>query len=174
MLFDDGVTLRKGIAIIVIVVFSLVVAFDRKQSLLSQTHWFPLALLACTLFGTLGLSLRYAYDEAKVSSALYLAYVVTIVCIMISIELVLTRVPLRFTKAQLPSLIIACISYTIVNLAIFEAFTKAPNAGYVSIIVSTSTGFVVVISYLIFDDHLSIRKSIGIVGMLAGLALMVL
>jgi uncharacterized membrane protein len=55
------------------------------------------------------------------------------------------------------------------NLGQFEAIKVAPNVGYVNAINAGSISLVTILAVLLFNDELTKRKAIGILGVTAGL-----
>ncbi len=58
------------------------------------------------------------------------------------------------------------------NLGQFEAIKLAPNPGYVNAINAGSISFVTILAVLLFKDELSKRKALGVLGVSAGLLLL--
>lgn len=61
---------------------------------------------------------------------------------------------------------------TLFNLGQFEAIKLAPNVGYVNAINAGSIAAVTVFAVILFKDELTSRKAIGILGVVAGLVLL--
>ncbi len=66
----------------------------------------------------------------------------------------------------------AGIFSTLFNLGQFEAIKLAPNVGYVNAINAGSISLVTVLAVLLFKDELSKQKAFGILGVTAGLLLL--
>lgn len=58
------------------------------------------------------------------------------------------------------------------NLGQFEAIKLAPNVGYVNAINAGSIAAVTIFAVLLFKDELTPKKAVGILGVTAGLILL--
>lgn len=172
LLFDDALSARKLAGILLIIIFSVFVVADKKRhssDLSSGWIWFSVISMLC--FGMMALASRYVLDSG-VNSALFLSYICGIVCILIACELRITNTRFRIPRSHMMVVIGASISCVIFNLTFFEAFKVAPNVGYVSAVVASSTAAITLAAVPLFGDHLSTRKFVGVVGVLLGLTVM--
>jgi uncharacterized membrane protein len=60
------------------------------------------------------------------------------------------------------------------NLGQFQAIRLAPNVGYVNAANAGSISLITVLAVLLFGDHLSVRKAVGVAGVTAGLILLLI
>jgi uncharacterized membrane protein len=84
-------------------------------------------------------------------------------------------ISLHFSKAFLKAkllLIGTGIFSTLFNLGQFEAIKLAPNVGYVNAINAASISMVTVFAVILFKDELTPKKAIGVLGVTAGLILL--
>jgi drug/metabolite transporter (DMT)-like permease len=70
-------------------------------------------------------------------------------------------------------LVLIGVAATAFNYLMQVGYNLAPNIGYINALNAASIGVIALGSALLFGDHLNLRKLIGIVGMIAGVVLVV-
>jgi len=168
-------TLRKALAILIIVGFSALIMVNPKQAKHVQNNkWIYLSFAAFFAWGFLSLSSKYLFSHG-VATIPYLIYLFAIVTVCI---LVTNKMSLRTFKNISPKswalLVGTGIFASLFNLGQFEAIKVAPNIGYVNAINASSISLVTILAVLLFKDELSLRKALGIAGVTGGLLLLLL
>ena len=163
-------TLRKALAILVIVGFSALIMVNRKSvKHVKSNKWVLLSFGAFFSWGFLSLSSKYLFSHGvgTIPFLIYLYAVVTL-CIIIAHKISLKTFKNVSTQSWI-LLIGTGIFSTLFNLGQFEAIKVAPNVGYVNAINAGSISLVTILAVLLFNDELTKRKAIGILGVTAGL-----
>ncbi|MBP9813998.1 EamA family transporter [Candidatus Woesebacteria bacterium] len=177
VLFLGGVvTIRSGLAILLIILASAMVMIGKPKS--DQSHvrlrWLPYALGAFLCFGMLAIMSKYLLDLG-VPVYTRLIYLAAIVSGIICIEMILgkkQRFPLSGKTAGI-LLLIGLLSASF-NYFIQVGYSVAPNIGYINAFNASSIAGISLFSAVLFRDELNTRKFIGIIGVILGLMLLVL
>ena len=176
VLFLDGeLSLRKAIAILIIVGFSVLIMVNPKDAKKTKSEkWVVLSTVAFFAWGLLSLSSKYLFNN-DVSAIAFLIYLYTIVtvCILVFDKIRLSEVRQSLPRVQLSLLGIGVFA-TLFNLGQFEAIKLAPNVGYVNAINAASISLVTLLAVLLFKDELTPKKAIGVAGVTSGLILLLL
>lgn len=173
--FRSDLTLRSAVAIGIIVVFSSLVMINQATSKNSKVSvlWIPLALASFFCWGFLALFSKYLLLQG-VSVMARLIYLTAIVSVFIVGEIITTKPKwAKITSLQFLLLLIIGVAASGFNYFMQVGFNLAPNIGYVNAINASSIALVSVLSALLFKDELTIRKMIGVVGVTAGLIMLV-
>lgn len=172
-LFGAELTLQKTIAILLIVAFSVLVMVTKKNAKKVKTEkWAILSFAAFFSWGMLSLSSKYLFNQGvdTITFLIYLYAIVTI-CIVAIDKVKISRIKEVPGKAMFLLLGTGIFS-TLFNLGQFEAIKLAPNVGYVNAINAGSIAAVTIFAVLIFKDELTKKKALGILGVTAGLILL--
>lgn len=175
-LFHATFNLKSGVAILCIIVSSALVMISRKQEKTESTNsrWLPLAFGAFFCWGLLSLSSRYL-QSIGVTALTRLVYLTLIVTILIFGEMKLKKIPWKsMNKHQWLLFIGIGLASSAFNYFMQLAINTAPNIGFVNAINASSIAAVTIFSSLIFKDELTKRKLFGVIGVIAGLILLVL
>lgn len=169
-IFNAPLTVRSGIAIIVIIAFSALIMVGKSKTVTkSNTLWLPYTLGAFFCWGLLALSSKYLLN-AGVPIFTRLIYTMIIVSAIILGEIKIRRIPVfTITKLQLIVLVMIGLFSTSFNYYMQVGFNVAPNIGYVNAVNAASISLLSLMSAFLFNDDLSIKKLIGIAGVTAGL-----
>lgn len=176
VVFGSEITLQAAFAILFIMVFSALILIDRKQTHVSGVRpvWLLYALGAFFCWGMLAIMSKYLLD---IGVPIYtrLIYVIGIACVLF----------LRDSRKEMS----AIMAFDGVDWAIFTGmglfsgafnyFTQlgylyAPNIGYINALNAASIAVVTIGASILFRDEFSWRKFIGVVGVIAGLTLLVI
>jgi drug/metabolite transporter (DMT)-like permease len=168
-------TARKLMAILAIVAFSaLIMVSTPTTKRATNNRWIVLSLGAFFAWGFLSLAAKYLLSHG-VGDIPFLIYLYAIVTICIGVTSRIRPASFRGLTAQSWLLLTGTgISATLFGIGQFEAIGLAPNIGYVNAINAASIALVTVLAVVLFKDELSKRKAIGIVGVTAGLCLLLL
>ncbi len=172
-LLGAELTVQKAIAILLIVAFSGLIMVTKKgaKKVKSET-WVLLSFGAFFAWGMLSLSSKYLFNHG-VDAVAFLIYLYTIVtlCIIAIDKVKISKI--KKVPAQAKWLLLGTgIFSTLFNLGQFEAIKLAPNVGYVNAINAASIAAVTIFAVLLFKDALTTKKAVGILGVTAGLVLL--
>jgi uncharacterized membrane protein len=120
------------------------------------------------------LSSKYLFSHT-VSTYAFLIYIFAIVTVC---TVIANRMNIRmFQKISVENWLILLgvgIFSTLFNLGQFDAIRLAPNVGYVNAINASSISLVTLLAGVFFKDSLTPKKLVGIIGVTAGLLLLLL
>ena len=173
-LFGSPVTLKALAAIGLIVACSALILVQRKQGQHAKSvSWLPLALVAFVGWAFLSLSGKYLFKEGM-PAITFLTYFYLIVVICIAVEMRLKKLSWKIIGEHPRSFLAIGALATSFNYFNFTAISRAPNVGYVNATNAASIGVVTIFAILLFKDEFSIRKLIGVIGVIGGLGLLFL
>ena len=161
-LFNAELNLKTVTAIMVIIIGSALVSIGKSVNPLVKPIWLPLSLLAFFCWGGLSLASKYLLNIG-VGVLPRLVYAMIVVSILIMFEIMQKKISLKLNKLNISILLIVGISAAMFNYFMQQAFTTAPNIGYVNAINAGSISIVTIASYLLFKDELNWRKLLGVV-----------
>lgn len=168
-------TLQKALAILLIVGFSALIMVNPKEAhKVKNNRWLWLSFGAFFGWGLLSLSSKYLFNHG-VSTVPFLVYLYLIVtfCIIIFSKVRLKDIK-GITKSHALLLGGIGIFATMFNLFQFEAIKVAPNLGFVNAINAASIAVVTLFAVVLFKDELTLKKAIGVFGVILGLWLLLI
>lgn len=176
-LFNSSLTIRSALAIILLVVCSAIISINKKGTV-SPSHvrpiWLPLSIGAFFCWGMLTITSKYLLILG-VNVLSRLIYSMAIVSVLIFVEMIWKKLHWKqISISQIVNLILIGVLGAGFNYGMQEGFVTAPNIGYINAMNASSIGLVVIGSAIFFHDEFSIRKFIGVIGVIAGLVLLVL
>jgi drug/metabolite transporter (DMT)-like permease len=174
-LFRAALTVRSGIAIAMILVFSALISITGKAKQASHVRasWLPLAIGAFFCWGMLSLTSKYLLILG-VHIYSRLIYSMVIVTVLIGIEMAVKKISFRHISfRQMAVSVLIGICSAGFNYFMQAGFATAPNIGYINAMNASSIGLVVLGSAVFFHDEFSLRKGIGVAGVIAGLVMLV-
>lgn len=174
-LLGADITLQKVLAILIIVAFSALIMINPKSAKkVKSEKWVLLSFGAFFAWGMLSLSSKYLFNNG-VDTIAFLIYLYTLVtfCIIFIDKVKINKIKEVPSKAKLLLLGTGIFS-TLFNLGQFEAIKLAPNVGYVNAINAASISMVTVFAVILFKDELTPKKAIGVLGVTAGLVLLLI
>ncbi|HBD02404.1 MAG: hypothetical protein UX38_C0005G0040 [Microgenomates group bacterium GW2011_GWC1_46_16] len=174
-LFSAPLTMKSGIAILLIVLFSALITINKDKSrTTSNKLWLPYTMGAFFCWGFLALSSKYLLNMGvPILTRLILSMLVVTILILGEIKLKKIKV-LQINKTQVMTLLFMGIFGASFNYFMQVAFNLAPNVGYVNATNAASISLLTLMSALIFKDELTPKKMIGIFGVTAGLLLLLI
>lgn len=175
-LFDSPLSFKSIIAILMIIVFSALIMIQQTKSENKKFHtsWLILSIGAFFCWGMLSLASKYI-NELGVITLQRVFYVSAIVSMIILIEMKAKRVSIKgMNKDQLVILLLIGLVSAAFNFFMQSALATSPNLGFVNAINASSIAVVSLFSALLFNDELTKRKLIGIIGATIGLILLVM
>jgi len=175
LLLRADLTLKKGLAILIIVGFSALIMVNPKQAKhVRNNKWIFLSFGAFFAWGMLSLSSKYLFSHGVATMA-FLIYLYAIVTICIALTNKMSHKTFKGISPKHWLLLIGTgVFSTFFNLGQFEAIRLAPNVGYVNAINAGSISLVTVLAVLLFRDELTLQKAVGIAGVTGGLLLLLL
>ncbi len=176
-LFGSTLTVRSAVAIILIVACSAMMSIDKKgtkRATFVRPSWLPLAIGAFFCWGMLTITSKYLL-VLGVNVLSRLIYSMAMVTILILGEMFWKKLRWKqLSKPQIINLVLVGVLGAGFNYGMQEGFVTAPNIGYINAMNASSMGLVVIGAALFFHDDLTTRKLIGVIGVIAGLILLVL
>lgn len=174
-IFSAPLTIKTIIAITLIILFSALITIDKRSKIATaNTSWLPYTIGAFFCWGFLALSSKYLLNlGVPILTRLILSMLVT--TLLIIGETLYKKVEWRkVTKDQLSTLVLIGVLGASFNYFMQVAFNLAPNVGFVNATNAASISLLTLMSALLFKDELSVKKMIGIGGVVAGLLLLFL
>lgn len=174
-LFLGGeITVRKSIAIILIVIFSGLIAIDpSKTREVRSKLWLIYTMYSFFGWGFLSLIIKYLAVSGMTTLAI-LSYMYVFVSLFIVVEILYKKVVIRMDKVSMLYFGIIGVFSALFNYFNFFAVSIAPNVGYVNAINASSISLVTVLSIVLFSDEYSLRKILGVFGVSGGLLLLLI
>lgn len=174
-LFLDGeITIRKSVAIILIVLFSGLIAVDPKKTKeVKSKIWLAYTMYSFFGWGLLTLAIKYLSIHG-LSTLTTITYVYALVSLLIVLEIWLKKVKFEVNKPSIFYFFAIGVFSSLFNYFNFHSLTIAPNVGYVNAINASSISIVTILSIVLFKDEFSYRKLFGVFGVTFGLLLLLL
>lgn len=172
-LFLGGeISLQKSIAIILIVIFSGLIAIDPKKTKEVRSKlWLAYTMYSFFGWGLLSLTIKYLAVQG-IATIVTLTYLYIFVSLFIGVEIVYKKVRVHMNKQSALFFMLIGFFSSIFNYYNFYSISIAPNVGYVNAINAASISIVTIFSIILFKDDFSLRKIIGVFGVTAGLLLL--
>lgn len=166
---------KKALAIALIVGFSALIMINKKEAhKVKSNKWVLLSFGAFFGWGLLSLTSKYLFNHG-LSTIPFLIYLYAVVTFCI---FTFSKVRLKDFKGIMKKdwLLLGGtgIFSTTFNLGQFEAIKMAPNIGYVNAINAASISMVTVFAVILFKDELTFKKAAGVLGVTAGLILLLI
>ena len=164
---------RKALAIAMIVGFSVLILVNPKDAKkVRGERWVVLSFAAFFAWGLLSLSSKYLFNHGvePIAFLIYLYALVT-ACIVTLDKIRFSKI--KDTSKQVKWLLLGTgLFSTLFNFGQFQAIKLAPNIGYVNATNAASISMVTVFAVILFKDELTLKKAVGILGVTAGLILL--
>lgn len=175
LLFHAQLSLRAGIAIVSIVLFSVFITVGKaKPTMHAKPVWLPLALFSFFGWGMLSIGTKFAFSQG-ISIYQRLIYLSVFVTSFILLEIRTRKINIKLHDRSYYILLVAIGFFSaLFNYFMTLAIDLAPNIGYVNAINASSISAVTITSALLFKDELSISKMVGILGVTGGLLLLII
>lgn len=185
-LLHSSLTLQSVFAVFLIVAFSALIMIEPAKNRLArssqssvdhpiktESSWVPLALVAFVGWAFLAMSAKYQFIHGT-STLVFLAVFFIVVTICIILEIQRSRISWSVVRRHWLTVAGIGVLSTTWNFFLFYAIAIAPNPGYVNATNAASIAMLALLAAIIFKDHLSVRKGIGILGVLSGLLVLFL
>lgn len=174
-LFLGGeITIRKAIAIALIIIFSGLVTIDPQKTKGAKSKlWLTYTMYSFFGWGLLSLTIKYLSAQGT-TVLTTLTYLYTFVSLFICVEMFYKKVKFKINRVSTIYFLLIGILSSIFNYFNFYSISIAPNVGYVNAINASSISLVTIFSILLFKDDFSLRKLLGIFGVTSGLLLLLI
>ncbi len=173
LIFNSELTLRKAIAIMLIVLFSTLIMLPKimKKSKSKNMKWLVYSFGAFFCWGFLALMSKHLIDlGVNVFSILF--YLHLIVTPLVFFDFKRNKGKLIFDKQKWMILFLIGISSFLFNLFMQIGYKYAPNPGYINAVNASSIILVTTAAIILFKDETSFKKILGIIGATIGLILL--
>lgn len=176
LLFGSAVTLKSVTGIVMIIAFSSLILIGKPRH--DQSHvrdsWLLYAVGSFFAWGMLAIISKYLL-EIGVSVFARLIYVMGIVTVISAVDLYRSKaVRMKLTTDRILPLFIAGLFSATFNYFQQLGYALAPNIGYINVMNAASIAFVTIGASIFFKDEFNARKFIGVIGVIAGLMLLVI
>ena len=172
LLFNAELSLKKIIAIVLIVSFSALIMLSQKSIKKSVNKlWLILSIGAFFCWGLLSLTSKYLFNQG-VGLYIFLSYAYLIVSSCILLEIGTKKISTNALRKNPIIFLLIGLFSTGFNLFLFKAIGIAPNLGYVNAINASSISAITIFAILLFKDEYSFKKLIGVFGVTIGLVLL--
>jgi len=175
-LFGSVLSFRSALAIALIVLCSAVITIDPgKTSKPSHVRasWILFSIGSFFCWGMLTLTSKYLLNIG-VNVFSRLIYSMSIVSVLSAYDIYRKRLHISsFSVSQLVTLFGIGVLSASFNYGMQQGFVTTPNVGYINAMNAASIGLVVVGAAIFFRDELTVRKFAGVIGVVAGLILLV-
>lgn len=175
LFFKSPLNFKSALAIVVIVLFSSLVMIGKtKLHKYSSSRWIPYALISFFGWGMLSIGTKYLF-LLGINIYQRLFYVAIFVSFFILTEMFFRKTKVKnLSLTSIGLLIMVGIFAALFNYFQIFALDTAPNIGYVNAINASSISALTVFSAILFKDEFTIKKFVGVIGVTAGLILLVI
>lgn len=172
-LFSAPLSKQEVLAIALIVFFSALITLGGKNTINKNESmlWFYYAIGAFFCWGSLALASKYLLNNG-VTVMLRLLIIHVIVAGILITEIKYKQIKLHWNRRVVPLLVLLGISAGFFNYFMQLGFSLTDNPGLINATNSASISAVAILSVVIFKDELNFRKIIGIIGVTAGLVML--
>jgi drug/metabolite transporter (DMT)-like permease len=180
--FNSPISLRSVISIIMIIGFSALITLSKptkktkyaKLKIPSTNLWLWLSIGTFFCWGLLAMASRYLISLG-VGTLPRLIYIHAMVSFLLLAEIKIKKVTFKKLGIRhLGVLLFAGIASIGFDYFMQLGYSLAPNIGYISAVNASSIGAVTLLSAWLFKDELNLRKLIGVLGVTAGMILLLL
>lgn len=175
-LFRSSLAPVKFFAILLIVFSTGIISVSKGKKLSLENYcWVVYSFISFFCFGGISLFNKYMVTQG-LPPTVVLFWTMVFVSLISFIDLKINKTKVPF-KANLENWItLFSIGFSVTFFYYFKIISEvaSPNIGYVNAINTASNAFYTILVALIFKDHLSWKKFIAVVGVTAGLILLVL
>lgn len=169
-LFSSELNLKRIIGILIIIAFSAIISISKERKK-ADFKWvfYSLGAFLCWGFGSL---ISKHFLNIGLQPYTYLFYICSIVSILNILEAKFKKTSVSLNKLQWLVVVLIGISSIGFNLFMQFGYKFSPNPGYVAAINVSSIMSITLFSSFLFKDSLSIKKIVGVLGVITGLVIM--
>ena len=162
------------LAIILIILFSCFIFIQRPQHGQNKGHiWLLFAMGALVASSKPVLTAKLLLDQG-IQPLMFVTYVFIVANLCLLVVSVIKRQPPRVTGNHMQVFLLIGLLGVALNYFNFLAIGIAPNVGYVNATYAGSIGLVTLLSAWLFKDELTLRKLIGVLGVIGALTMLLL
>lgn len=174
-LFNSEFPLFKIFGILLILVFTAIISVEKIEKKFVIGKWFWYSLLAFFLFGGTTITARYIAILGD-NPTVYLFWVMVVTTIVAIIDYLknIKNIEFKFDKNIILWLFAMSSAVSIFYWGKNLATVYAPNVGYVGAINASSNAVLVILSSLFFKEELKLYKIFAVVGVVIGIAILVM
>ena len=174
-MFGGELSWRKIAGIALILASQLLIAGKKSGGKTSHdSRWIRMSFIAFFCYAGWSVAVKYANMFLDINQTAFLFWAVAIAMAIWGVEIRRKKLPLLKHKKQFGLLFLLGLASGFANVLMWNAFVAAPNMGYVNAIQTTGVAIVSLLAVKLFGDELTKQKMLGIVGVIAGLLLIVL
>ena len=171
LLFGSSITRKNILAIIIVLFFVAFILIEKSNKKDENRKWIIYTFGAFFAFGFLSLATMYIGKQGITSTVINF-YICLIVTLSLMIQIYIKKIKLSFDRRSIGIFIGASIPASIFNFCLIQGYLVAPNPGYISAVNVASISVLTVLYKVFFKDTLTLKKMIGVVGILAGLIIL--
>jgi uncharacterized membrane protein len=174
--FSSPLSLRSIISIIMIIAFSALITVNKptKKKASHSNLWLWLSIGTFFCWGLLAMASRYLISQG-VGTLARLVYIHLFVSLLFLGEIGIKKVGVKKLRPHhLWVLLFAGLASIGFDYFMQLGYSLAPNVGYISAVNASSIGAVTLLSAWLFKDELNLRKLIGVLGVTAGMILLLI
>jgi len=166
ILFGSMLTLKSLVLIGFILFFMSLILIEKKNSKqLAKSEWILPAFLAFLFWGIMSL-LLISMKNSSLTTEVIIMYLSIFSSLIIGVEMIFRKVPFKPVKSHSPWLVILGLVGLFFNVMIMAGYKVAPNPGYMDAVNASSVAAITLFSSLIFKDEITLKKAIGIGGVI--------
>lgn len=139
-----------------------------------DSRWIRLSFAALFCYAGWSVAVKYAHAFLGVNQTAFLFWAVAVAMLFFAAEIYRGKISLIKYKKQFGSLFLIGLASGFANVFMWDAFVRAPNMGYVNAIQTAGVAIVSLLAVKLFGDEFTLKKSLGIAGVIFGLLLIVL
>ena len=170
-LFGSSISVKSVIAIIIVLCFVALIIVEKSDKKDENKKWIIYTFGAFFAFGFLSLANTY-FGKQGITSTVINFYICLIVTLSFLIQIFVKKIKLSFDKKSIGVFIGAGIPASIFNFCLIQGYLVAPNPGYISAVNVASISLLTVLYRVFFKDTLTLKKMLGVIGILIGLIIL--
>lgn len=172
ILFGSTLNLKSVVAIVMVVFFCGFIMLEKRLTL-RRGPWVSYALMTFG-FWSIPTLLLTAMKDVSLSSFTMLMYIALFYSLIEGVEIGLKKISLRSIGVHFFWLLIVSFSALFINLFLIIGYRVAPNPGFIDIANTASVAAIAFLAAVFYGDELTPKKSVGIVGVIGGLILLLI
>lgn len=174
-LFNAQFSWQKIFAVILIIASQFLIIGKKQQTDSgADRNWVFLSFVAFFSYAFLTLSVKHANVNLGINQSAFLFWATLISLTYFISEASIKKISFFNYKKQVESLLLLGVLSGFANVFMFNALVSAPNMGYVNAINAATAALTALLAVKIFKDELTFKKSLGIIGVMLGVILIVL
>lgn len=166
ILFGSILTLKSTVLIILILFFISQIIIDKvNKNSSKKSEWILPAFIAFLFWGIMAL-LMISLKRPSLAPEVIIMYLSIFASIIIGVEMVIRRIPIKPVVNHFGWLIFLGIIGLFLNIFFMIGYRVSPNPGYMDAVGASSVAAITLFSVILFKDEITLKKTIGIVGVI--------